>query len=77
MASFSTTTKDGQDTYGIWRVPTSGGVEARLIDLPPSEGGWVVMADGIYYISKPNKKGVSYIRFKDLANGSVRIIAGH
>ncbi len=62
------------DTYGIWRVPTSGGAEARFIDLLHPTGGWVVMDDGIYYISKPNEKGVSHIRFKDFANGSDRVV---
>ena len=62
------------DTYGIWRVPTSGGAEARFIDLVHPTGGWVVMDDGIYYISKPNEKGVSHIRFKDFANGSDRVV---
>jgi Tol biopolymer transport system component len=62
------------DTYGIWRVPTSGGAETRFIDLVHPTGGWVVMDDGIYYISKPNEKGVPYIRFKDFATGSDRAV---
>ena len=35
----------------------------------------MVVAEGIYFISKPDAKGVSYIRFKDLATGSIRTIA--
>ena len=66
--------KGWPDTYGIWRVPTSGGAETRFIDLVHPTGGWVVMHDGIYYISKPNEKGVSNIRFKDFANGSDRVV---
>jgi eukaryotic-like serine/threonine-protein kinase len=62
------------DTYGIWRIPTSGGAETQFIDVLPPTGGWVVFADGIYYISKPDEKGVSYIRFKDFATRSDRAI---
>ena len=67
--------KGWPDNYGIWRVPTSGGTESQVIDSVHPEGGWVVVAEGIYFISKPDEKGVSYIRFKDLATGSIRTIA--
>jgi Tol biopolymer transport system component len=71
---------DGKFIYydkddGIWRVPTSGGTENQVIDSIHPTGGWVVVAEGIYFISKPDAKGVSYIRFKDLAKGSIRTIA--
>jgi WD40 repeat protein len=49
--------KGWPDTYGIWRVPTSGGAETQFINLVHPTGGWVVMDDGIFYISKPNEKG--------------------
>ena len=32
------------------------------------------MDDGIYYISKPNEKGVSYIRFKESATVADRVV---
>ena len=35
----------------------------------------MALNDGIYFISKPDEKGVSYIRFKDFGTGSVRTIA--
>jgi serine/threonine protein kinase len=66
--------KGWPDTYGIWRVPTSGGAETQFIDLVHPTGGWIVFADGIYFISRPNEKGVSYIRFKDFATGSDRVV---
>jgi Tol biopolymer transport system component len=66
--------KGWPDTYGIWRIPTSGGAETQFVDRLHPTGGWVVFADGIYYISKPNEKGVSYIRFKDFATSSDRSI---
>jgi Tol biopolymer transport system component len=71
---------DGKFIYyhkddGIWRVPTNGGMEAQVIDSIHPEGGWVVIAEGIYFISKPNEKGVSHIRFKDPATSSIRTIA--
>ena len=34
----------------------------------------MVLEDGIYFISKPNEKGVSHIRFKDFATGSDRVV---
>jgi Tol biopolymer transport system component len=60
----------------LWRVPTDGGEETPVVDsLHPLGSQLVVMEDGIYFISKPDEKGVSYIRFKDLAKGEVRTIA--
>jgi Tol biopolymer transport system component len=67
--------KGGPENYGVWRVPTSGGVETQVIDSLHPEGGWVAINDGIYFISKPDEKGASYIRFKELRTGSVRTIA--
>ncbi len=66
--------KGWPDTYGVWRVPASGGAETPFIDLVHPTGGWVVVEDGIYFISRPNDKGVSYIRFKDFATGSDRAV---
>ena len=66
--------KGWPDTYGIWKVPTSGGAESLFIDLVHPTGGWVVVEDGIYFISKANERGVSYIRFKDFATGSNRVV---
>jgi len=60
----------------LWRIPTGGGEETLVVDsLHPLGSQLVVMEDGIYFISKPDEKGVSYIRFKDLAKGTVRTIA--
>jgi serine/threonine protein kinase len=68
--------KGGPENYGIWRVPTSGGVETQIIDsLHREGGGGVAVNEGIYFISKPDEKGVSYIRFKDVVTGSLRTIA--
>jgi serine/threonine protein kinase len=63
------------DNYGVWRVPTTGGTEEQVVDDLHPEGGWVAVAGGIYFISKPDAKDVSHIRFKDLSTGSVRTIA--
>jgi Tol biopolymer transport system component len=61
--------------YGVWRIPTSGGAEAQVIDSLHTAGGWVAVNEGVYFISKPDEKSVSYIRFKDVTSGSVRTIA--
>ncbi len=68
--------KDWPENYTIWRVPTNGGTETQVVDsLHVQGGGWVAVNDGVYFISKPDEKGVSYIRFKNVATGSVRTIA--
>jgi Tol biopolymer transport system component len=68
--------KGWPENYTVWRVPTNGGMETQVVDTLQSEGGgWVAVNDGVYFISTPDEKGVSYIRFKDLATGSVRTIA--
>jgi hypothetical protein len=72
---------DGKFLYyrgdsSVWRVPTSGGSKTQVIDsLYAQGGGWVAVNEGVYFISKPNEKGVSFIRFEDVATGSVRTIA--
>jgi Tol biopolymer transport system component len=38
------------------------------------EGGHVVVDQGVYFISKPDEKSASSIRFKDFATGSIRTI---
>jgi hypothetical protein len=55
--------------FGGFRPPA----EPKL-DLVHPTGGWVVLEDGIYFISKPNEKGVSYIRFQDFATDSNRVV---
>ena len=67
--------KGWPSNYSIWRVPTSGGTETQVVDSVHPEGGWVVLGKGIYFISKPDEKGLSLIRFKDLDTGSIRTIA--
>jgi len=66
--------KGWPDSYGIWRVPTSGGAEDLIVDLLHPTGGWTILEDGIYYISRPNETGVSHIRFKDFTTGSDRVV---
>jgi Tol biopolymer transport system component len=66
--------KGWPDNYAFWRVPINGGEETLVVDSLHPEGGQVVANDGVYFISKPDEKGVSYIRFKDFATGSIRTI---
>jgi len=70
----ATESPDGKFLYydrnsGVWRVPTNGGAETQVIDSIHAEGGWVPLNDGIYFISMPDEKGVSYLRFKDFSAG--------
>jgi len=66
--------KGWPDRYGIWRVPTGGGSEAQFIERLHPRGSWVVFPDGVYYISETNEKGISYVRFKDFAATTDRIV---
>jgi Tol biopolymer transport system component len=66
--------KGEPDNYGLWKVPTSGGKETLVVDSLHPEGGHVIVDQGIYFISKPDERGVSYIRFKDFVTGSTRTI---
>jgi Tol biopolymer transport system component/predicted Ser/Thr protein kinase len=67
--------KGWPDNYSIWRVPTSGGAESLAVDSLHPEGGWQAVNNGIYFISRPDAKGVPHIEFKDLTRGEVRTIA--
>jgi len=67
--------KGWPDTYSIWRVPTGGGVETLALDSLHPEGAWVAVNEGIYFIARPDEKGISYIRFKDMGSGKVHTIA--
>jgi serine/threonine protein kinase/WD40 repeat protein len=67
--------KGSPDNHTIWRIPTTGGAETQVIESLHPQGGWVAFNDRIYFISKPDEHGASYIRFKDLASGSIRTIA--
>jgi hypothetical protein len=58
----------------LWRVPTSGGKGSLVVDSLHPEGGQVIGGQGVYFISKPDEKDVSSIRFKDFATGSMRTI---
>jgi Tol biopolymer transport system component len=66
--------KGWPNEFSLWRVPTSGGTETLVVDSLHPEGGQVIVDQGIYFISKPDEKGVSSIRFKDFATGSIRTI---
>ena len=66
--------KGGPDNYAIWRVSTSGGKETLVADSIHFTGGHVIVDQGMYFISKPDERDVSSIRFKDFASGSIRTI---
>lgn len=66
--------KGWPNDFSLWRVPTGGGKETLVVDSLHHEGGQVVVDQGVYFISKPDERGVSYIRFKDCATGSIRTI---
>lgn len=67
--------KGWPNEYCLWRVSTSGGEESLVVDSLHPRGGQVVADEGIYFISKPDDKGVSHIRFKDSASSELRTIA--
>jgi Tol biopolymer transport system component len=67
---------EGQLTPGIWRIPTGGGEETRVLDSfnPVTWGDWAIVSDGIYFIDS-DAKGYWAIRFFDFAKRSVTKIA--
>lgn len=48
--------KYGYNTRGLFRIPTTGGEEALILDIAQREsfGSWAVTNDGIYYIDREN-----------------------
>jgi Tol biopolymer transport system component len=62
-------------TGKLWRVPIGGAEGTLVVDSLHPEGGLVVTNEGIYFISIPDEKGVSHIRFKDLGKRETRTIA--
>jgi Tol biopolymer transport system component len=64
----------------IWRIPTAGGEETRMVDDLKTEmwGNWAVGAKGLYFLDyrpnlKPETAGIEFLNF---ATNSVREI-GH
>ena len=45
-----------------------------VVDSLYPQGAQVLVAQGVYFIVKPDEKGVSSIRFKDFATGLIRTI---
>jgi Tol biopolymer transport system component/DNA-binding winged helix-turn-helix (wHTH) protein len=57
---------DKETAPGIWRMPTSGGNEVRVLeDLPPEYwGNWTLFRDGIYYIrANTPTPGIEFLNF--------------
>jgi hypothetical protein len=42
----------GSDTGGLWKVPTNGGEETAVLELPKAElwGYWALVKDGVYFV---------------------------
>jgi Tol biopolymer transport system component/DNA-binding winged helix-turn-helix (wHTH) protein len=62
----------GRDVPGIWRVPTSGGEEEKILDGLPV-GGWgyfAVTSEGIFYpdVVPPAKPGLYFYSFANQTN---------
>lgn len=63
------------DQAGIWRMPTGGGDEVRMLPLPSPEhwGDWALLDRGIYYVNEAGTHPA--IEFFDLATRKVSRIA--
>src|SRR5262245_41979098 len=70
-SSFST---PGIMVFGEFQEAAARKLRWSIPSMLKEEDGWR-STRGVYFISKPDEKGVSYIRFKDAASGSVRTIA--
>jgi eukaryotic-like serine/threonine-protein kinase len=51
----------------IWRIPSEGGGETKIIEGVSTGGHWTVGADGIYFFTTPDVKGRSEIRLYEFA----------
>jgi Tol biopolymer transport system component len=63
------------DQAGIWRMPTGGGDEVRMLPLPSPEhwGDWALLDRGIYYVNEAGTHPA--IEFFDLATRKISRIA--
>jgi len=57
----------GARTQGLWRVPVSGGEEARVIDRA-SEGRWAILDQGIFFLT-PQANRNAAVEFFSFATG--------
>jgi Tol biopolymer transport system component len=59
---------------GLWRMPSSGGLEERILDGPPSEfwGYWSVNSAGIYYLN--NQRDHAVVELWTPSNGRSTVI---
>jgi hypothetical protein len=56
----------------VWRLPVEGGEETMVLDSVACGNSVVVGERGVYFFSKPDEKGHSEIRFRDLMTGETR-----
>ena len=66
-------TKAADDT-SLWRVPTQGGEEIRVLD-PIVFRNFSVTKDGVYFVFQPDAKGNGVIRLLKTTTGEIQTIA--
>jgi Tol biopolymer transport system component len=66
-------TKGDFEPAGLWKMPVEGGKESQVL---PSLfwRAFCVVADGIYFMPKPDKEGKSSIQFLSFAAGKVKTV---
>jgi Tol biopolymer transport system component len=56
----------------IWRIPTGGGEETRMLDSIHCDGFWAVREEGIYYLAKPDEKHLTELCLHEFATGKTK-----
>jgi len=58
----------------VWRMPTSGGEETRVLDSTALDSPYVVMEQGIYFVTPRDKRNRSDISYYDFSSHATRKI---
>jgi Tol biopolymer transport system component len=58
----------------VWRIPTSGGEETRVLDSTACDSPYVVIEQGIYFVTPRDKRNRSDISYHDFSSHATRKI---
>ena len=73
-ATYYVRSDEYREQCNAWKMPVGGGEETKVLDSVHCDGFWDVGEQRIYYVSKPDEKRRSEIRFYDFPTGKTRKI---
>jgi len=59
----------------VWRMPTGGGEETKVLYSVHCDAYWGVREQGIYFFSKPDERGRADLSYYDFTSGKARRMA--